>query len=181
LILYGLRDLIGAGAIDSALYNFNQEFGMRQAPPFPGSSDLYRHLAAKTPDSLMYYLDDTWNKITLYDNKTEEVTAKKISDGEYDVTIKFSSQKLYADSGGMETNATYEGDYIDIGIFAADDTDENGKDRVNPLYLQKYKIKPGETTLTIRVKGEPAKAGIDPLNKLIDRLPDDNTTTVDLE
>ncbi|MFT4855443.1 MAG: ABC-2 type transport system permease protein [Planctomycetota bacterium] len=181
LILYGLRDLIGAGAIDSALYNFNAEFGMRQAPPFPGSSDLYRHLAAKTPDSLMYYLDDTWNKITLYDNKTEEVTAKKISDGEYDVTIKFSSQKLYADSGGMETNATYEGDYIDIGIFAADDTDENGKDRVNPLYLQKYKIKPGETTLTIRVKGEPAKAGIDPLNKLIDRLPDDNTATVDLE
>lgn len=178
LILYGLRDLIGEEAIDSALYNFNKEFGMRQAPPFPGSSDLYRHLAAKTPDSLMYYLDDTWNKITLYDNKASTVTAKKISEGEYDVTINFSSQKLYADGSGMETPAKYEGDYIDIGIYAADDQDENGKDRVNPLYLQKYKIKPGESSLTIRVKGEPAKAGIDPLNKLIDRLPDDNTVSV---
>jgi len=97
------------------------------------------------------------------------------------VTIKFSSQKLYADGAGMESNATYDGDYIDIGVFAIDDTDENGKDRVNPIYLQKYKIKPGETTLTIRVKSEPAKAGIDPLNKLIDRLPDDNTVTVDLK
>jgi ABC-type transport system involved in multi-copper enzyme maturation permease subunit len=181
LILYGLRDLIGADAMDSALYNFNKEFGMRQAPPFPGSSDLYRHLAAKTPDSLMYYLDDTWNKITLYDNKASEVTAKKIAEGEYDVTIKFSSQKLYADGSGMETPAEYEGDYIDIGIFAADDTDEQGKDRVNPLYMQKYKIKPGESSLTIRVKGDPAKAGIDPLNKLIDRLPDDNTISVDVE
>ena len=181
LILYGLRDLIGEEAIDSALFNFNKEFGLREAPPFPGSSDLYRQLAAKTPDSLMYYLDDTWNKITLYDNKAEEVTATKISDGEYDVTIKFSSQKLYADSAGMETPAEYEGDYIDIGVFAEDDVDENGKDRVNPLYLQKYKIKPGENSLTIRVKGEPAKAGIDPLNKLIDRQPDDNTVSVEIE
>lgn len=181
LILYGLRDLIGEEAIDSALYNFNKEFGLREAPPFPGSSDLYRHLAAKTPDSLMYYLDDTWNKITLYDNKAEEVTATKISDGEYDVTITFSSQKLYADGAGMETPAEYEGDYIDIGIFAEDDVDENGKDRVNPIYMQKYKIKPGESSLTIRVKGEPAKAGIDPLNKLIDRIPNDNTISVELD
>jgi hypothetical protein len=181
LILYGLRDLIGEEAIDSALYKFNRDWGLREAPPFPGSSDLYRYLADATPDSLMYYLDDTWNKITLYNNKAETVTATKISDGEYDVTIKFSSQKLYADGSGMETDAVYEGDYIDIGIFAADDVDESGKDRVNPLYMQKYKIKPGESSLTIRVKGEPAKAGIDPLNKLIDRLPDDNTVSVEIE
>ncbi len=181
LILYGLRDLIGEEAIDSALYSFNQEFGLREAPPFPGSVDLYRHLAAKTPDSLMYYLEDTWNKITLYDNKAQEVTAKKISEGEYEVTFKVNSQKLYADGSGRETMAEYDGDYIDIGIFAADDKDENGKDRVNPLHLQKYKVKPGETSYTIRVKGEPAKVGIDPLNKLIDRLPDDNTISVEVE
>lgn len=181
LILYGLRDLIGEEAIDSALYKFNRDWGLREAPPFPGSSDLYRYLADATPDSLMYYLDDTWNKITLYNNKAENVTATKISDGEYDVTIKFSSQKLYADGSGMETDAVYEGDYIDIGIFAADDVDDSGKDRVNPLYMQKYKIKPGENSLTIRVKGEPVKAGIDPLNKLIDRAPDDNTISVEMK
>ncbi|MEQ8237859.1 MAG: hypothetical protein RIA69_01535, partial [Cyclobacteriaceae bacterium] len=147
----------------------------------PGSLDLYNHLAAKTPDSLMYYLDDTWNKITLYDNKAEEVTAVKAGDDAYDVTIKFSSQKLYADGSGMETPAEYEGDYIDVGIFAADDKDEEGKDRVNPLYMEKYKIKPGASSLTIRVTGEPAKAGIDPLNKLIDRIPDDNTINVEME
>jgi hypothetical protein len=137
-------------------------------------------LAAYTPDSLKYYLDDTWNKITLYDNRAESVTAAKVGEGEYDVTIKLRSQKLYADSAGEESNADYMGDFIDIGVFAAEDQDENGRDRVNPLYLQKYKIKPGETSLTIRVKGEPVKAGIDPFNKLIDRSPDDNTVSVEM-
>ena len=181
LILYGLRDLIGEQAMDSALYKFNQEFGLREEPPFPGSSDLYRHLKEATPDSLQYYLDDTWNKITLYDNRTETVEAKKVGDEEYEITLKIQSQKRYADETGKESDATYKADYIDIGVFAADDQDEDGRDRVNPLYLEKHLIKPGESTITIRVKGEPDKAGIDPYNKLIDRIPDDNTQDVDVD
>ncbi len=90
------------------------------------------------------------------------------------------SKKKYK-SAGKESNATYGGDYIDIEIFAAEDQDENGRNRVNPLYIQKYKIKPGETSLTIRVKGEPVKAGIDPYSKLIDRAPDDNMISVEME
>ncbi|TDQ14595.1 peptidase M1-like protein [Algoriphagus boseongensis] len=180
LILYGLRDLIGEEAMDSALYAFNQEFGLKQFPPFPGSYDLFRHLDQVTPDSLKYYLDDTWNKITLYDNRAESVTAKKISDGEYELTLNILSQKLYADETGKEENASYDGDYIDIGVFAAEDKDENGRTRTNPLYVQKYKIKPGQSTITIKVKGEPVKAGIDPYNKLIDRIPDDNTKDVEI-
>jgi ABC-2 type transport system permease protein len=178
LILYGLQDLIGQDTMDSALYAFNEEFGLKETPPFPGSYDLYRHLDAVTPDSLKYYLDDTWNKITLYDNKAEEVQAKRITGGEYEITLKIKSQKLYADETGREENAQYESDYIDIGVFAAEDKDENGRTRVNPLYIKKHKIKPGQSTITIKVKGEPVKAGIDPYNKLIDRLPDDNTISV---
>ncbi|HAZ24051.1 MAG TPA: hypothetical protein DCY95_04875, partial [Algoriphagus sp.] len=181
LILYGLRDLIGAEAMDSALYNFNKEFGLRQSPPFPGSSDLYRHLKAVTPDSIQYYLDDTWNKITLYDNRAESVSTKKLGDNEYEITLNIRSQKLYADETGRESNAEYKADYIDIGVFAAEDKDENGRTRVNPLYIQKHKIKPGASTITIKVKGGvPVKAGIDPYNKLIDRVPDDNTTSISI-
>ena len=181
LILYGLRDLIGAQAMDSALYNFNREFGLKQYPPFPGSTDLFRHLKAATPDSLQYYLEDTWNRITLYDNRAEEVEAKKIGEDDYEITLKIRSQKRYADETGKESDASYEGDYIDIGVFAPDDLDENGRTRVNPLYLEKHRIKPGESTITIRVKGQPEKAGIDPYNKLIDRIPDDNSLDVEID
>jgi ABC-2 type transport system permease protein len=180
LIIYGLRDLIGEAALDSALKAFNTEFSLRESPPFPGSRDLYRHLDAVTPDSLKYYLEDTWNKITLYDNKAEAVNAVMLPDGGYEVTVKVKSQKRYADETGQESDAVYEADYIDIGIFAAEDKDENGRVRTNPLYIQKHKIKPGESTFKIKVQGKPVKAGIDPYNKLIDRVPDDNTATVSI-
>ncbi len=180
LIIYGLRDLIGDEALDQALFAFNQEFGLKETPPFPGSYDLYRHLEAVTPDSLTYYLEDTWHKITLYDNKAEAVTAKALPSGEYEVTLKVKSQKRYADETGQETDALYEADYIDIGIFAAEDKDENGRIRTNPLYIQKHRIKPGESTFKIKVQGKPVKAGIDPYNKLIDRVPDDNTASVSI-
>jgi hypothetical protein len=180
LILYGLRDLIGEQAIDSALFSFNQEFGLKLSPPFPGSPDLYRHLKAVTPDSLQYYLDDTWNRITLYDNRTETVDTKKVGEEEYEITLKISSQKRYADETGKEADAKYKGDYMDIGVFAADDLDENGRTRTNPIYLKKHLVKPGESTIKIRVKGLPEKAGIDPYNKLIDRIPDDNTQDVEI-
>lgn len=179
LVLYALRDYIGDDKMDAALKDFVAEFGLKETPPFAGSSDLLRHLTKYTPDSMHYFLDDTWHKITLYENKAKEAKAEKVGDDDYLVTFTLNSQKVYADSLGRETPAVYEGDFVDVGVFAAEDKDENGRNRTNPLYIQKHKIKPGETTLQIRVKGGvPTKAGIDPYNKLVDRIPDDNVLNV---
>ena len=41
------------------------------------------------------------------------------------------------------------------------------------------KITSKDATCTFTVDAEPAKAGIDPLNKLIDRLPSDNVVRVE--
>jgi hypothetical protein len=114
----------------------------------------------------------------LYDNKI--ISAKSVNAGKdsYDVTIQVNSNKFYADSSGKESVAKMN-DYIDIGVFAEESTDKNGRKQVNPIYLQKYKLTPGQRTITIRVKGKPVKAGIDPYNKLIDRIPDDNTLNID--
>jgi len=49
-----------------------------------------------------------------------------------------------------------------------------------PLWIEKKKIARGETTFTATVAGKPARAGIDPLNKLIDRRPKDNTVAVEM-
>ncbi len=181
LILYGLRDFIGDSLMNKAILGFRDEFAHKETPPFAGSHDLYRHFESVTPDSLKYYLEDTWKKITLYENKVDQATSKKLSEGLYEVTLKVNSQKLYADSTGQETPANYAADYIDIGVFAAEDRDENGRKRTNPLYLEKHKISPGEHTISIKVQGEPVNAGIDPLNKLIDRKKDDNIVSVELE
>jgi hypothetical protein len=41
-------------------------------------------------------------------------------------------------------------------------------------------VKTGESSFTIEVAGKPVKAGIDPVVKLVDRRPDDNTVSVTL-
>ena len=61
-------------------------------------------------------------------------------------------------------------DWVDIGV-----DDAAGK----PLLRQRKLMAAGEQSFTVVVTGEPAKAGIDPDNKLIDRKPDDNLVRVD--
>ncbi|MEO1652948.1 MAG: M1 family aminopeptidase, partial [Bacteroidota bacterium] len=181
LILYGLRDFIGDAQMNKAIRAFREEFALKEEPPYAGSNDLYRHFQKVVPDSLKYYLEDTWTKLTLYENKLEEAKVVKTKDNKYEVTLKLNTQKLYADSLGMETKAKYPGDYIEVGIFAPETTNEQGRKVTNPIYIKKHKLAPGQHTLKILVDKEPKKAGIDPYNKLIDRRPDDNILNVDLE
>jgi ABC-2 type transport system permease protein len=63
-------------------------------------------------------------------------------------------------------------DYIDVGIFSGT------KDHEKPLYLQRHKFTQQKQTFEIVVDQLPTRAGIDPMNKLIDRIPDDNTIDV---
>ena len=60
-------------------------------------------------------------------------------------------------------------DWVDIGVLGKDD---------KPLFLEKRRLKGGESTFTVHVTEKPLKAGIDPINKLIDRRPEDNVTPV---
>ena len=180
LVLYGLRDLISDTAINNALHEFRDSFALRENPPFPGSNDLYTFLKRHTPDSLRYYLTDTWEKITLYENKLVSAKAKSTGKNGYDVTLEFKTKKLYADSSGKETVAPMD-DYIDVGVFGEETRDKEGRKKTNPIYLQKYKLTAGTKTITVHVTGKPVKAGIDPYNKLIDRIPDDNLGDVDTE
>lgn len=175
LILYGLQDLIGVDTLNKALHEFRDAYAFKENPPFAGSKDLYSYINKHVPDSVKYYLDDTWNKITLYENKVVDVTSSPTGKkDEYKIKLKVSTRKMYADSAGNEKPALKMNDYIDIGVFAADSKNKDGSLKTNPLYLKKYKLTAGEHTYELIVKGKPIRAGIDPYVKLIDRIPDDN-------
>lgn len=78
------------------------------------------------------------------------------------------SKKFRADSRGQE-NEIAANDWIDIGVL-----DGDGKF----LYLERKKINQANNDFTLTVDRVPAKAGIDPLDKMIDRNPDDNVIAV---
>jgi hypothetical protein len=180
LILYALQDYIGEDKLNAQIKAFRDSFGLKENPPFAGSYDLYAFIQKAVPDSLRYFLEDSWLKIALYENRILKATAQKISGDEYEVTLQVKARKMYADEKGNEAEATNTHDYIDIGIFAEEKTEKNGKKLTQPLYLKKQQFKNGDHTLKIRVKGKPVKAGIDPYNQLIDRIPEDNKIEVNI-
>jgi ABC-2 type transport system permease protein len=175
LVLYGLRDLIGEDSLNTALREFRNAYAFKTDPPFAGANNLYEYLQKHVPDSLQYYLSDTWQKITLYDNKVVEAKVTPTSNKEeYRVTIKVDVGKVWIDDKGNDVVAKSMNDYIDIGIFAADTKNKEGRSQVNPLYLGKHKFTAGLHIMNIIVKGKPVRVGIDPYAKLIDRQPIDN-------
>ncbi|HEU4457362.1 MAG TPA: M1 family aminopeptidase, partial [Longimicrobium sp.] len=174
VVMYALRDLIGEDAVNGALRAYLDEVKY-QEPPYTTALDLYAHLKAATPDSLQTMLADLFEHITLYDNRVREATMEEAGEGRYRVTLNVEARKLRADSLGNESEVPMA-DYVDIGIFAADSTDRQRLGQA--LYLRKHRIESGQRSVTVEVAGEPARAGIDPYHKLIDRNRGDNTVPV---
>lgn len=169
LAMYALQDAIGEDAVNRALAGYIQKVAF-QEPPYTNSLELVAALKAVTPPDRQYLIHDLFETITLYENRAVSATAKPAgADGEYDVTMKVIAKKVRADEKGAETPVPLN-DLIDVGVL-----DENGK----ALALEKKRITAENAEFTVHVKGKPAKAGIDPLNKLIDRSSSDNVVKVE--
>jgi len=180
LVLYALQDMMGEDRLNKAFSDFANKNAFLQKPPFPTSGKWYGAIKAAVPDSLQYYVEDAFEKITLYENRIRKAEATKLKGDEYRVKLTVEAKKLYYDKKGNESGKGKGRDLIEIGIFTADTKNKNGQTRKVPVYLQKHWLTPGEHTLEFTVKGQPLKAGIDPYNKLIDRVSDDNVMKVDV-
>ena len=121
-----------------------------------------------TPPAQQGLIDDFFEAITLYDLRAVSADAKKRADGMYDVNIVVSGRKIRADGAGNEQDAPLDAP-IDIGVLDA---------KGNVLRIEKHAVRTGENRFTLEVSGEPARAGVDPLNKLVDRDDSDNTVAV---
>jgi ABC-2 type transport system permease protein len=188
-IMYTLADYIGEDKVDLALHNFLMQYRYANAAnqvdavqsirgaaaedePYPDTRLLVDALRAQTPPELQYLIDDGFNRIVLYDNKTVSATSHKRPDGKYVVTLTLQARKVEADGNGVET-AMPLSDFIDIGVFTGK------KDEEKPLVMRRERFTQEHRTFDIVVDQRPTRAGIDPYNKLIDRIADDNMIDVD--
>jgi hypothetical protein len=161
LVLYGLADYIGEDKLNLALHNFLMQYRYANANdnqdvPYPDTRQFVDALRAQTPPEYQYYITDAFENIVLYDNKAVTATYVETPDKKYKVTLTVSAKKLKSD----------------VGVFSGK------KDHEKTLYLKKEKITQPTTTFEIVVDELPTRAGIDPINKLIDRVSDDNTMDV---
>jgi ABC-2 type transport system permease protein len=170
LVMYAMRDAIGEDAVNRALASIIEEWGFK-GPPYPTARNLLAALQAETPEELRPWVAEMFEHITLYENRAIEAVARRTDDGRYEVTLTVEARKVRAGEQGGETEVALD-DMIDIGVF-----DGEGE----PLYLEKHRINDETKKVTIFVDTEPARAGIDPYHKLIDRHSDDNEVPVELE
>lgn len=167
LVMYALADYIGEDRLNQAIRRFRDEHAFK-GPPYPNTTQFIARLREVTPPELQYLIDDLFERIVVHDNRAVSASAKPLPDKRYEVTIKVAARKLVADALGKETEVPVA-DLVDIGVL-----DDKGE----PLWLEKRKLAQAESSFTVVVDRKPATAGIDPLNKLIDRRPKDNTVPV---
>jgi len=167
LVMYQLQDLVGETVVNQALKELVEKHKYQQ-PPYVTSRAFLSILRAHLPEDKRALVEDLFERITLFENRTEKAVWKKSATG-YQVTLTIKARKLQADGQGQETAVPLNDD-VDVGVFGKD-----GKE----LYLQRHTIAQEETELTVDVPEEPVQAGIDPYNKLVDRDPDDNRVDVE--
>jgi aminopeptidase N len=167
LVLYALQDAIGEPAIDDAISTFLKRWHFA-GPPYARSVDLLAEFRRVTPPALQPLIVDLFETITLYDVRAIDAVAKRQPDGSEVAELRVSAKKIRADGGGNETEVPFDGE-VDIGVL-----DDHG----NVLAIGKRHVHSGENRFELALKPGAARAGIDPLGKLIDRDASDNTVAV---
>lgn len=175
-VMYALQDYIGEAKVNAALHSFLQKHAYETAP-YSTAPQLVQEFRQVTPDSLQGLVTDLFDRITLYENHLTDATARKLPNGQYQVSLTIESKKLVADSLGTERNAL-ENDYLPLAIFPAQP--DGQKKLVNPLLLTKRRLHAGTNKLEFVVPKLPERAAIDPYNEVVDRVLDDNSKKVSL-
>ena len=176
-MLYALQDQIGEDRLNQALRAHRDRWNMAQVARtsiYSTIADLTAELQTVTPDSLRGLLDDWVNAITLYELKTEKATVKP-SGKQFVVTHDVSVEKVRADSLGNEKPRPLN-EWMWVGVYAPKAKDAT-TDKL--LYYQRHQVTKPRHQITVRVDQKPDRAGIDPLNLLIDRHPKDNVKTLE--
>lgn len=175
-VMYLLRDQIGEAAVNAALKSLIDRYAF-QGAPYPRSLDLVAALRANAPAGKQALITDLFERITLYDVKVTDTTARRLSNGKWDVAVTVEARKLYADGEGAETEAPLN-ETFDIGLFTERPGD-GAFDRADVLLFQRQPLRSGSQTFRFVTDAKPAFAGVDPYNKWIDRNSDDNVEAVD--
>jgi ABC-2 type transport system permease protein len=174
LVFYRLAEEIGEDAVNRALKKFIEEKAFKGAP-FATSIDLIKFIRAEAKPEQQQLITDLFEKICLYDNRVADATAVKRADGRYDVTFKVTSSKVYADGKGAETAVPMD-DNIELAVFSRPASGKEKDETV--LHIERQRVTSGAQTIHWVVDKKPYEVGIDPYNKLIDRISADNRKRV---
>ena len=177
LVTYALRDYIGEDAFNRAMKRYVADVKF-SGPPYTTSLEYLDYLTAEVPPEHMGAVDDLFKTITLWEMEATGATWEPTGDGRYLVRLSVDLRKYRADGEGNETEVSMD-DLVDVGVFGEEGEDTPPEGKI--LHMEKRRLGSGEAVFEIVVDEEPARAGVDPFNKLIDRNPENNLVDAERE
>lgn len=178
VVMYWLKETVGEETVDHALQRLLSQYAFKGAP-YPSSTDFLGFLRAEAGPAHEQEIADLFERITLYDMKAADATARRRADGHYEVKFTVAGRKLYADGAGREHEVPLD-EPFDVGAFTVE-PGKKGYSRDSILSLQRMSVRSGRQTVTLVLDRAPNFVGVDPFNERIDRNSDDNLTGVKLE
>ena len=173
VVLYALKDYIGAETLNTALAEFLKIYAFQSAP-YPTTRDLLHIIRQHAPPEYAGVITDLFEKIVLFDLSVADATVTSVSDGKFEVMIDVAAIKYEAKGDGSETEVPIK-TWIDIGVLG----EKNSLSQVHEvIHLEKVEINSNRQKVTFVVDKQPLAVGVDPLNKLVDRNPKDNIKEV---
>ncbi|MEE8147405.1 MAG: M1 family aminopeptidase, partial [Longimicrobiales bacterium] len=174
LATYALKDYVGEHALNEAFARYVEAVKF-QEPPYTTSLEYLDFVREVVPEDRAYIIEDLFETITLYDYEATDATYEPMEDGRYRVRLTVDAKKFRADGEGVETEIPIN-DWVDVAVFGERGDDDPPEGKV--LFMEKREVTAAESVFEVIVDEEPAKAGIDPFHKLVDRNPDNNITNV---
>jgi aminopeptidase N len=152
LVMYLAKDLIGEEQVNRAMARLLKAHAFKAAP-YPNTLDFLKLLREEAGPAHDTLITDLFERITLWDAKATGAKSVQRPDGRWETTFEVEARKLHADGRGKETEAPLD-EPFDVGAFA---------------------VEPGRKGTATK----PARVGVDPYNKRIDRNSEDNLTKVE--
>lgn len=174
-MFYRLRDEIGEENLNRALANYIRDKAF-QSPPYTTTLEMLDYVRAQTPAEKHKLIEELFAKIVFYDNKVVAARSSKRADGKFDVEIDYEAAKRESDGMGKEKPLAVD-DWMQVGVFARTPGQKEAEEK--PLYLESRHLAAPRGTIRLVVDAQPYEVGLDPYNKLIDRIPDDNRKAVE--
>jgi ABC-2 type transport system permease protein len=176
LAMYALTQYASVNSVNAAIRSLNEKSKEPSAKSVT-TLDLLNELKTTLPDSTHTLLHELFEVNTLWQFVTDRVSAEKINEKEWIVTLEFTAKKIAYDSAGTITEVPMD-EWIYVGLFGARKAGQDELSRA--LYYEKHRIRSGKQSITIKVSEKPIMAGIDPHHVLDweEKEDDDNLKAV---
>ncbi|MBO9565373.1 MAG: hypothetical protein J7621_21530 [Niastella sp.] len=170
--LYGIKEMLGEAAMDTALQRLIAQHGFPQRRAT--TSDLLRQLNAVATPQQATHINDLFNRVIVYNNAIEVQQFDSLPDGHYRLRVKISVQKTSENDGQLHTMPPH--DWMTLAVY--DGAGQTGQPAGRLLYHQQHLFTGTPAILTLHLPRRPAQVILDPGAFLSDADLSDNEQKV---